>query len=30
MANESITDLANKEYQYGFTSEVEADQAPRA
>ncbi|TPW21879.1 MAG: Fe-S cluster assembly protein SufB [Elusimicrobia bacterium] len=29
MANETITDLANKEYQYGFASEVEADQAPK-
>jgi len=29
MANKSLTDLANKEYQYGFSSDIEADQAPK-
>jgi Fe-S cluster assembly protein SufB len=29
MANETLSDLTNKEYQYGFTSDIEADQAPK-
>ncbi|MBI3297974.1 MAG: Fe-S cluster assembly protein SufB [Elusimicrobia bacterium] len=29
MANETISDLTNKEYQYGFSSDIDADQAPK-
>src|SRR6185312_4790681 len=29
MANQDVKDLANSEYKYGFTSEVDADQIPK-